>query len=379
MKILLLALGTRGDFEVMRMLAEIVASRGHEVVLASSPFFEPLTRNSPVRFQSVGEGTQEALRTILHELREEPDKVRRTHRYYRLWLEPQLAKFNQQIGGLVSKSDYFVNNLRLTARNSHGFVPGAIVTYDPPHSVDAMVRHRERMRDTDGAMLELVAFNRLLIDPHKRWPDPFIFTGFWRRTQPSAPPPSSELERFVRLGDPPVILTMGSMVTFDPVLLARQFREALLSLGRRGVIVTSWSGISQSQASCEHVMCVEEVDYQWLFPQACCVVHHGGCGTVEAVLHAGKPSVILPQITSQEHFASILSRERLCAASLDTSRLKPSDLANAVHSALSDQSIHEAVRIWSDRIRSDDGLTHAADALEAHFRRHGPQTKERRT
>src|SRR5262245_9729686 len=41
---------------------------------------------------------------------------------------------------------------------------------------------------------------------------------------------------------------------------------------------------------------VDEVPYDWLFPQVSAVVHHGGVGTTGLALRAGVPQVITPII-----------------------------------------------------------------------------------
>ena len=48
-----------------------------------------------------------------------------------------------------------------------------------------------------------------------------------------------------------------------------------------------------------NVLVIDEAPYELLFAHAAAVVHHGGVGTLAAVLRAGKPSIILPQVACQ--------------------------------------------------------------------------------
>lgn len=124
-------------------------------------------------------------------------------------------------------------------------------------------------------------------------------------------------------------MTLGSMVMFDAAKLVQNFAEALRQTGQRGIVVEGWSEVPSFAAS-DRLFRVREIPYDWLFARVCCVVHHGGCGTVAAVLRAGQPSVIVPQVFCQEEFGRILLRNELATAVLDSLALRPQDLAAAL-------------------------------------------------
>jgi sterol 3beta-glucosyltransferase len=178
----------------------------------------------------------------------------------------------------------------------------------------------------------------------------------------------ADLLAFLGAGAPPVVLTMGSMVMFDPGPLAQTFVRALRLAGQRGVLVGGWSGAHRSAALGGPVYCVEEAPYDWLFPRASCVIHHGGCGTVAAVLRAGKPSVVLPQIMPQELFGNLLGRNGLATAVFQTDVLTPPKLALAIHEAATNQDFHRNARLWQQVIGVDPGVQMAADLIERHWR-----------
>jgi UDP:flavonoid glycosyltransferase YjiC (YdhE family) len=160
---------------------------------------------------------------------------------------------------------------------------------------------------------------------------------------------------------------MGSMVMFDSARLLEVLAQGLRLIGQRAVVVAGWSDISRDQALGGPFCVVEEVPYDWLFPQAACVVHHGGCGTVAAVLRAGIPSILLPQIAAQEQFATILAREHLASGIFDTQELRPAELALAVHQAATDEKYRQAAHIWQKAVLGEPGLKTAADLIEAHW------------
>jgi sterol 3beta-glucosyltransferase len=217
-------------------------------------------------------------------------------------------------------------------------------------------------------ILQLVAMNKQLVDPHDTWGPQYQFTGFWHPIpQPTWCPPS-DLRHFVESDPPPVVATMGSMVMFDPDQFLDRITQIARRAGRRVLVITSWSGVIANDLP-EYVMCAPEVPYEWLFPRASCVIHHGGCGTVAAVLRAGKPSILLPQITSQEQFAEILKRNNLLAGMFGARNLLVDELAGAIERAMSDQELQHATRMWRDIISAENGVERCADLIEEHAAR----------
>src|SRR5262249_20125967 len=111
--------------------------------------------------------------------------------------------------------------------------------------------------------------------------------------------------------------------------------------------------------------------YDWLFPRACCVIHHGGSGTLSAVLRAGKPSILLPQIVCQELFAAMLARERLSAGQLPSGSLTAEALTPAIPPALTDPQLYSQALAWQQIVSRDGGVKEAGDLVEEHARRYG--------
>ena len=366
MHVSMLILGTRGDLELFLMLGRELGSRGHRVVLASSAFYEARVRGVGLQWEQIGDGSLEELVSILRSLPSGPDHKRRVESYYRRWVRPQISASVDRIKCMAGAADYFINNLRSVWTRGGEVIPGANVTYDPPGSVGNLAKYAPRLLEREGAVREIVALNKALIDPENRWGDRYRFTGFWQHREPSPWHPSAELVQFLDGGAPPVVVTMGSMVMFDTDDFVGRVVEALRLSGQRGVVVSGWSGLSGLDSSSGTVYCASEIPYDWLFPRASCVIHHGGCGTVAAVLRAGRPSILLPQISSQEHFGEILSRENLVTGVYAVDTVPPDDLAAAIRRALTDDGCGESARHWQKVVAEDPGVGAAADLIEAH-------------
>ena len=366
MQIVILALGTQGDFELFLTLARELRGRGHQVVFATSEFYSARVRDAGLRWTQVGNGTRTDLVSVLHSLSSVSDKTKRTYLYYKKWLQPQISMSMDHITSLAAGSDYFISNLKLVLQRGEKILPGASVTYDPPGAIEDLDKYGTQKYQ--GRILDLVAMNKMLIDPQGLWGENCRFTGFWKDTrQPAWDPPAALLE-FLRDGRPPVVITMGSMLMFDSHKLLRDICQALGLANQRAVIVGGWSDISRADASSASVYCTREIPYDWLFPKAACVIHHGGCGTIAAVLRAGKPSILLPQIACQEQFGRILLKENLATGMFDVSALDPGDVAGAIRRAVTDEHVSRSARYWQREVSEEEGVAGAADLIEAHWR-----------
>jgi UDP:flavonoid glycosyltransferase YjiC (YdhE family) len=365
MRVLVTTLGTRGDLEIFLALARALARRGHAVRFASSPFHLERVRAAGLEAAALGSGEREALVAILRALAPVTDKERRTRLYAERWLAPQLAAARARLPALAADADYFVSNLKLALRRGGRLLPGAAVTYDPPLALDGFARTGALAHGE--ALLDLVALPQELVDPERCWPRHLVFTGFWSDAAPAACAPPPALAAFVRDGPPPVVATLGSMAMLEPAPLLAALRGALARAGRRAVVVGGWS--APPAAADPGILWLPEADYDWLFPRALCVLHHGGTGTVAAVLRAGRPSILLPQLACQERFAERLAAAGLVAGCFDAAALAPEPLAAAITRAHADPALAAAARRWQQGVAQERGVEAAVDAIEGHAAR----------
>jgi UDP:flavonoid glycosyltransferase YjiC (YdhE family) len=365
MRVFLLTLGTRGDLELFLALGGELRRRGHTVVLGTSRFFADRVEAAGLGFAPIGEGTHEQLLALLGSLVDVADPWQRVRLIAQQWIQPQLASASAQIGRAGLMSDYFASNLKIALDRGGATLPGALVTYDPPAALTDLDRYATGAQP--GRLLDLVGMSRPLVDPAQRWPRRFHFTGFWQKSESRERKADPALEQFMAAGDPPIVMTMGSMVTFSGERLLRTLEEALRIAGRRALVVGGW-GAAVPVAS-DLVLQVPEADYGSLLPRAACVVFHGGTGTVNAVLRSGRPSVVLPQIGPQVLYGRLLLDAGVAAASLDTRTLDAKTLAAAIDRAASDPAISDNATRWRDIVRAEPGVTAAVDAIEQHWTR----------
>lgn len=367
MKIFILVLGTRGDLEPFLALGRELIDRGHAVLLGTSVFHGETVDKYRIPWVAVGNGAREQIASVQRSLIPIDSLAERTRQYYLRWMHPQLELAKNQLTGYGAQADYFISNLKLALRKNGNILPGVFVTYDPPAAPGDLQRYGGHRHG--GRTLELVAMNAELLDPEQSWGPQFHFTGFWHRPDETGWTPPVPLAAFMAAGPPPVVVTMGSMAMFDADRVGTVIGQALRLSGQRAVVVSSWSGLGTADDSPPpEVFCLEEAPYDWLFPRAACVIHHGGSGTVAAVLRAGVPSILLPQILCQAQFAEILAKNDLAAGVFDVRAWQPEQLARAIRVAVEDQALRQSARDWQRIIQADPGVTAAAELIETHWR-----------
>jgi sterol 3beta-glucosyltransferase len=94
-------------------------------------------------------------------------------------------------------------------------------------------------------------------------------------------------------------------------------------------------------------------------------VHHAGSGTTAAVLRHGLPSVTVPHFVADQPFwARRLYDLGAGTAPIPRKRLSAERLAEALHEATTDKSIRDHAAALGERIRAEDGVARAVEALE---------------
>jgi hypothetical protein len=196
------------------------------------------------------------------------------------------------------------------------------------------------------------------------WGDWVHVTGYWHLEHPPQWHPSPELVRFLGAGPPPIYVGFGSMTDEEPGRLASLVVDALARAGQRGVLATGWGGLSRIQAP--HVHVVDDVPHDWLFPQLSAVVHHGGAGTTGAGLRAGRPTVVVPfGMLDQPFWGRRIAQLGVGPEPIRRRRLTVERLADAIR-ATTEPGVRQRAADIGGRLRKEDGVARAADAIDAY-------------
>lgn len=141
-------------------------------------------------------------------------------------------------------------------------------------------------------ILTLYQYSNVLFPRDPAWKNHIYVTGEWNEKPETEEKISEELRRFVESGEAPLYVGFGSIVSKKVEELQEKILRALEITGQRAVFVSAWSKFDTKKSN-PNVYYAEYVPFTWLFSRVRGVVHHGGAGTLNLAVQAGKPNLIL--------------------------------------------------------------------------------------
>jgi UDP:flavonoid glycosyltransferase YjiC (YdhE family) len=192
------------------------------------------------------------------------------------------------------------------------------------------------------------------------WPPGYEVVGFtpWRGPGVETLPPA--VQQFFGAGDPPVLVTLGTnAATADPLAFT-QAGQALDRLGARGLFLTSNSRVTaRVRAELGHHHGVWPfVPLGSVLGHCRGVLHAGGHGTNAAVLTAGLPSAVKPSVTDQ-----IWHARRIAALGVGV-EVRGRRFTDALRIVLSDRPMAERARAFGEQLSGEDGAGRACELLD---------------
>lgn len=210
----------------------------------------------------------------------------------------------------------------------------------------------------------LYGYSSVLFPVPPDWPDYAHVTGSWFLNMMQSWEPTPDLIHFLKTGPKPVYVGFGSMANRDTERTLAVVLEALAMAGQRGVLVSGWGGLGADVPLPDHVMWLENASFDWLFPRMAAVVHHGGVGTTTLGLRAGVPSVIIPHIADQFFWGECVARIGAGPTPIPRQKLNAEQLAQAITTAINDDSIQRQATSASKLIQVEDGIGRAITVIE---------------
>lgn len=204
--------------------------------------------------------------------------------------------------------------------------------------------------------------------PQPDWPPQLQLTGFPRfdaRINRALPP---GLHEFLSARKPTIVFTFGSGMMHASQLFDAATRVCE-KLNCQGLFINRFT----SPAVSSHMFHAPFVPFSEIFPRCAAIVHHGGIGTTAECFAAGKPQLILP--LGFDQLDNGIRVKNLCAglhtvskhnlvASTKSLRARDIDEIAAAVSRLLQPDLQKSATALSSRIRSQNGLETAANAIE---------------
>ncbi|SDI89087.1 UDP:flavonoid glycosyltransferase YjiC, YdhE family [Frankineae bacterium MT45] len=409
MRIVLAALGSRGDTQPCVALAEGLMQRGHDVtVLASARYAHVIqgvgVRHAPISFdpQQMVEseegqamlaggpmGFVRGIRNVIEPLAEVTlGEMEVACEDAELILAPAMGGCGRHLSdrygiphGVLQfqpsePTGAFANPV-ITSRNLGGVANRATFALIEGLTWAALARMTNRLRrsvlgltplrrspfhhDRAAGVPTLCGVSSVVVARPLDWPENVHMTGFWLRADERPLPPA--LRAFLAAGPPPVYIGFGSMTASEPALLADYVRAALHRTGLRGVV----QGLPQWSSDSDRVYFADELNHSMLFPQMAAVVHHGGAGTTATAMRAGVPNIVCPFFGDQPFWGNKVTELGVGPAPAPMKELDADRLVRRLQVAVSDHSIQEKARLMGSWLQAEDGVGNACRIIDDSF------------
>ncbi len=213
----------------------------------------------------------------------------------------------------------------------------------------------------------LAWFSPIFGAPQPDWPVNTQATGFpfYDRLE-AGRTMAPALAEFSEKGTPPIIFTLGSSAVMDPGDFYNISVEAAMKLGWRAVLLTGAFGNSRPRGTLPpNIFCGDYAPYSELFPRASVIVHQGGVGTMAQAIHAGVPMLVIPFMHDQPDNAFRAKRLGI-ARVIHRDRYTVDAAVSNLRALLENPEYGRRAQEIGARVREEDGLKLACDAVEKH-------------
>ena len=218
--------------------------------------------------------------------------------------------------------------------------------------------------------LSLIAVSPQICERQPDWPDSIQVTGFLDMPNIAIEGElTPEIERFLKSGSPPVFMTFGSWMPPDVPgqTGALDLLTRAASMAGCRAIIQSPSAEACGFASNDQVLYVAAAPHHQLFPRCFAVVHHGGAGTTQSATLAGRPSVIVANISEQEHWCLELHRLGIAGKPLTRRKVTPAAIAAQLRRIQSTPSMAEKASAIALAMQAEDGVAAAVREINRRF------------
>lgn len=210
------------------------------------------------------------------------------------------------------------------------------------------------------AQLAGTAYPPLLTTSPVLDPDPapgLLQTGYWQDPTPPRPL-DPHLDAWLDAHPDAVLLTQGSLPLTSPQTQARRLLDAAREAGRPALL--QLPGVAPGPR--DGGLVIAEADHRLLLPRVAAVVHHGGSGTTHSAAAAGVPQVVVPHLGDQPHYARRVHQLGIGPAPLPAARATRRALTARLTRALAPEVRRTAQEVAA-RMAGEDGLGRAVAAV----------------
>jgi rhamnosyltransferase subunit B len=213
-----------------------------------------------------------------------------------------------------------------------------------------------------SSYLVLALFSTVLAQPQSDWPNNTIATGFTFFDGDRNPAElSPELQQFLKMGEPPIVFTLGSAAVSNPGTFYLASIEAIQRLNLRAVLLIGENPPPANLS--QDIIAIDYVPYSQIFPHAGAIVHQGGIGTTAQALQAGCPTLIVPYGNDQPDNAARAARLGT-SRTIARSQYITARVVKELRELLDNPQYATKAAEIGQIIRTENGVKVACDAIE---------------
>lgn len=357
--------------EVARMVAELVdTKKGPERVFER--FISPHLRGM---YDALAEATRDADLLVTHVLSlAGPPLVEKTGIKWVSTVLAPISMFSNYDPPVFPQAPWLYHVLKIHPAVSRTLMRVARLKLDQLAAPLYKLRAELGLKRGGNPMLEgqhsprmvLALFSSAIAPPQPDWPPQTRVTGFpfYDRRDRAGDEESLDpsLLKFLDAGEPPVVFTLGSSAVYVAGDFYRESIEAARAAGVRALLLVGEQSNRPPDLP-EFAAAFDYAPYGELLPRARAVVHQGGIGTTAQGLRAGLPALVVPFSHDQFDNGSRVERTGT-GRMLPRSKYNAASAARELRALLADESYTTRAAEVGRRVRSEDGASAAADAIE---------------
>lgn len=212
-------------------------------------------------------------------------------------------------------------------------------------------------------ILTIVGASETLVPKPIDWSRKVQMTGFLNLTSSGIHLElPNGLEEFLSEREPPVYMTFGSCMQYDLEASTKLLVEAAKLSGKRTIIQSNWANLKIETG--ENIFRVEQAPHNLIFPRCASILHHGGAGTTQSALLAGKPSIVIPHGFDQMYWANHLFDQGVAAEPIPKNVATPHEIAGHIKWLNAAEHIQEKASDIGKQMQNENGVQHAVKLIE---------------
>ncbi|WP_354334401.1 MULTISPECIES: nucleotide disphospho-sugar-binding domain-containing protein [unclassified Undibacterium] len=219
--------------------------------------------------------------------------------------------------------------------------------------------------------LNLLMTSPSLIKPQPDWPTNTVLSGFsWFEPEfMRGAEKMKSLAEFIDGGPAPIVFAPGGSMRTHPGKFFTESIETCKRMGIRGILLAAQRFHAELPKSSD-ILITGYVPYSVLLKSASAIVHSGGIGAIGWSLRFGIPSLLVPSTWDQFDNAHRACNQNLAMVMAERN-YKAAAVAANLDKLFKNQSQHQLLKNYMQRISDEDGASVACTQIESFLKNVG--------